>query len=29
MNIVFPETHGTFYEIHKMRVEVPTWLENK
>ena len=29
MNIVLPEAHGTFYEIHRMGVEVPNWLEKK
>ena len=29
MNSVLPEAHGTFYEIHRMRVEVPNWLEKK
>lgn len=29
MNSVLPEAYGTFYEIHRMRVEVPNWLEKK
>lgn len=29
MNSVLPEAHGTFYEIHRMRVEVPNWLGKK